>query len=249
MECPYCHTIFEKKRNFCSNCGKKLSGASEEKSQQKRTLHLIITFYIVTILLLAVNLGVQLYQSTGLLFEIGIHLIDIMVVITFVFFDLIPIIRLYRLPKVNWKIVVFSIIFPLFSAITVHYGLEFVSDALNIPHSNYIFEYHFYNNPVFWAVLFVAILPPIFEELAFRGFLHNQLIKVTSPSIAIIGTAFLFALVHFSILSIIWIFPFGLILGYIRHKYRTLWYGMIIHFMHNFVVLAIDYYYFYAPTT
>lgn len=247
MECSYCHTIFEKKRNFCSNCGKKLAGGSFVKSREKKTLHLIIAFYVVTILLLAVNLGVQLYSSTGLIFEIMIHLMDIMLVITFAFFDLIPLLKLYRLPVFNWKIIAFCVIFPIFSAITVHYGLTFISDLLNLPESNYIFEYHFYNNAIFWAILFVAILPPIFEELAFRGFLHNQLIKVSSPRIAIVGTAFLFALVHFSILSIVWIFPFGLILGYIRHKYKTLWYGMIIHFMHNFIVLAIDYYYFYSP--
>ena len=84
----------------------------------------------------------------------------------------------------------------------------------------------------------------VFEELAFRGYLYNQLRKVTSDKNTIIATAFLFALIHFSFLSLIWIFPFGLLLGYFRKKYNTLWLGMIIHFIHNFIVLMLDYYFY-----
>ena len=94
------------------------------------------------------------------------------------------------------------------------------------------------------AFLFIAITPPVFEELAYRGFLFNQLEKVTSPQTTIILTAFIFALVHFSIISLLWIFPFGLLLGYLRYKYNTLWLGIVIHFIHNLIVLSLDYYYF-----
>tara|TARA_Y100000780_G_C13561857_1_gene369410 strand:- start:355 stop:666 length:312 start_codon:yes stop_codon:yes gene_type:complete len=97
---------------------------------------------------------------------------------------------------------------------------------------------------MFWAILFIAITPPIFEELAFRGFLFNQLQKVVSERVTIIATAFIFALVHFSFISLLWIFPFGIVLGYLRSKYNTLWYGIIIHFIHNFLVLMMDYYFY-----
>jgi membrane protease YdiL (CAAX protease family) len=96
------------------------------------------------------------------------------------------------------------------------------------------------DHALLWAIFFIVILPPIFEELAFRGFLFNQLQKVTSQNVTIVATAFIFALVHFSFISFIWIFPFGLVLGYLRSRYNTLWLGIIIHFIHNLSIVLID---------
>jgi membrane protease YdiL (CAAX protease family) len=105
-------------------------------------------------------------------------------------------------------------------------------------------QYLYLEHPLAWGIFFIAILPPIFEELAFRGYLFNLLKRVTNARNTIIATSFLFALVHFSFISIIWIFPFGLLLGYLRNKYNTLWLGMIIHFIHNLIVFLLDYFVF-----
>ena len=106
------------------------------------------------------------------------------------------------------------------------------------------YDYEAYTNTFFWVLIFYTVIPPIFEELAFRGFLFNQLRTIVSPSVTILATAFIFALIHFSWISIVWIFPFGIVLGYLRHRYNTLWLGMIIHFIHNLLVVLLDYYYY-----
>jgi len=143
----------------------------------------------------------------------------------------------------HWLVWVFSIVFPIFTSFGVYFFIEFINGFIFEEESlNYFVTYAYLDNPLFWAILFIAILPPIFEELAFRGFLFNKLKEVSSNQVTIIGTAFIFALVHFSFLSFIWIFPFGIVLGYLRSRYNTLWIGMIIHFIHNFIVLMIDYY-------
>lgn len=97
------------------------------------------------------------------------------------------------------------------------------------------------SSPLLIALISYAVFPAIFEELAFRGFLFNNLHFLSGKKAAIIGSAFLFTLVHFSILSFFWLFPFGLLLAYFRSRYNTLLYGMIGHFTHNSMIILIEY--------
>ncbi len=73
--------------------------------------------------------------------------------------------------------------------------------------------------PLAFAIVSIAVFPAITEELAFRGILFGQLRKLTSAASTIIVTGVLFALVHFSILSFVWLIPAGLFLGYVRSRY------------------------------
>jgi len=165
-----------------------------------------------------------------------------LIIVSFSFIDYNNILKLYRVPKIHWKIWVAAFIFPLISSAVVYYFVEFSNSFFLIEESsNYYIDYIHLEYPLLGAIFFIVILPPIFEELAFRGFLFNQLQKVANTKVTIIATAFLFALIHLSIISFIWIFPFGLLLGYLRSKFNTLWLGMIIHFIHNLVVVLIDY--------
>ena len=149
--------------------------------------------------------------------------------------------KLYLLSKVDLKGVLMTLLVPIASAFLVYYGIEWLNGVLDWYDENIYEEYIYYENTLFWAILFTTIIPPIFEELAFRGFLFNEMRKVSSVQVTIIGTSFLFALVHFSLISFIWIFPFGLFLGYLRQRYNTLWLCMVAHFIHNFLVLMLDY--------
>ena len=99
-------------------------------------------------------------------------------------------------------------------------------------------------NAIMWSYIFIAFVPALFEELGFRGYLFNQMLKIASPTITIIVTGFLFALMHMSFISMIWLVPFGIFLGYLRLKYNVIWLGMIVHFIHNAIVLGFDIYYF-----
>lgn len=95
-------------------------------------------------------------------------------------------------------------------------------------------------HPRLVAIVFLALFPAIFEELALRGVVYHNLEKLSNPSLAILGSAFLFALLHFSLLSLFWLFPFGLFLGWLRHRYQNMLYGMIGHFTHNALVVISE---------
>ncbi len=96
--------------------------------------------------------------------------------------------------------------------------------------------------PLIMAIIIMAFAPAFFEELAFRGFIFNHIEALGGKNAAIYGSAFIFGLVHFSLLSLIWIIPFGIILAYFRSKYNTILIGMVGHFIHNTLVTLIDYY-------
>lgn len=212
-----------------------------KKSSQ--TLDYIIAFYVSIIVYLGVSFYVFDSYPNNLWVEIIMESMFALLVLIFSFFDYKEIVKLYSVPKLDHWIVLF-ILFSFINAFLVHYFVDFVNQliATDTFTINYYEEYTYIENPFLWSFIFMAVLPPIFEELAFRGALFNALSKSTSIKATIITTSFLFALVHLSVLSIIWIFPFGILLGYLRWKYNSLWIPMIIHFIHNFTILLIDYY-------
>ena len=175
--------------------------------------------------------------------ELGVETFFILLVIGFAATEFKAIAPLYKAPKMPKEIIVLAILFPVFTAFSVSYGMNWIGENVlpDFEVTNYVSEYFYVDNVLFWSIFLVAILPPIFEELAFRGYLYEVVSKVASEKMTIVATAALFALAHFSFLSVIWIFPFGLFLGYLRKRYNTLWLPMLVHFIHNFIVVMIDY--------
>lgn len=94
--------------------------------------------------------------------------------------------------------------------------------------------------PLILSIISIGLFPAVFEELAFRGILFNELIKITSIKSAIIISAILFTIVHLSLISALWIFPIGLLFGYFRAKHKTLWYGIAGHFVYNSSIVLFE---------
>ena len=239
--CVKCGAALAPTDVFCGSCGMKRR--QDVSVKEKQSIRQVIIFYI-TFLVFAIVSYVIYLESESLLTEIVLESVFILLTIMFSLMDFSRILKLYSIKYINWKNLGFSIIFPVFTAAIVYYGISGLNVLLMEEDYNMMYDYMDYENSFLWAFIFIAIVAPIFEELAFRGYLFNQLMNFASPRVTIIATALIFALVHFSFISVLWIFPFGLVLGYLRYKYRTLWLGMLVHFIHNLLVLLLDYYYF-----
>ena len=97
--------------------------------------------------------------------------------------------------------------------------------------------------------LMVVIGAPIVEELLFRGFLFSQL-KTTKLGIngSIILTSLIWTSIHlqYDLFLLIPIFLLGLLLGYLMHKYNSLYLVIIVHAVHNLqATLFIEFFYDY----
>lgn len=86
------------------------------------------------------------------------------------------------------------------------------------------------------GILTLGTLNPIAEEFLFRGILLENLLKqYKQPWIAIGVSALLFSLIHFNLAQIPWSFIYGIVLGWIYYKTKTLWPCIIIHTTNNLI--------------
>lgn len=86
-------------------------------------------------------------------------------------------------------------------------------------------------------VFFIAVMPAILEEIAFRGLLLHWLQVAISPMRALLLSSALFAALHFNI-NFFYLFGVGWVLGYAKLKTGSLYPSMVIHFLHNFIVVV-----------
>ncbi|MFI5141779.1 MAG: CPBP family intramembrane glutamic endopeptidase [Bacteroidia bacterium] len=126
-------------------------------------------------------------------------------------------------------------------ALAVHYLASFINQNVFSAHNSIYYNAYLDSpSPLFFSILSIGVFPALFEEIAFRGILFNETLKVTSLKSTILITSILFTLLHFSLISSIWLFPGGLIFGYLRAKHKTLLYGVLGHFTYNSSVVLLQ---------
>lgn len=85
------------------------------------------------------------------------------------------------------------------------------------------------------TIVTVVLLAPIGEELLFRGITMTWLNKVTSKFWLVnLIQALLFGIFHVNIVQGFYAFVMGLIFGYIREKYQSMYAAVLIHALVNF---------------
>ena len=108
--------------------------------------------------------------------------------------------------------------------------------------ASYYGRYSVYTMPALVMVYSIAVSPAIFEELAFRGVIYNYLNSFLDERLVVIVTGFTFAIMHLNFISLFWLVPFGILVGSMRRRFGTIWYGVIFHFVFNFVAVLFDLY-------
>lgn len=95
------------------------------------------------------------------------------------------------------------------------------------------------------ALLVIAVIPAIGEELLFRGVLQKLFQAWSGKHAGIVITAILFSAIHLEFSGLLPRIFLGLFLGYLFYWTNNLWFPIIVHFLNNaFIVVAWQ---FYAP--
>jgi membrane protease YdiL (CAAX protease family) len=128
------------------------------------------------------------------------------------------------------------------SSVAVQFSMKWLNQTLFETDTYYYYAFSDYKYPMLFMLTVVAVAPAIFEELAYRGFVQGALLKLVEKRQAIFLSSFVFALIHLSVLSFVWLLPFALLLGYVRIKENTIWYGVFIHFAFNAVNCVFEYF-------
>ena len=94
------------------------------------------------------------------------------------------------------------------------------------------------------ALLVIAVLPGLGEELLFRGLIQNLFHKtLKSPHVAIWLTAFLFAAIHTQFYGMVPRMFLGALFGYIYYYSGSLSLAMFAHFLNNALGISLAYAY------
>ncbi len=100
-----------------------------------------------------------------------------------------------------------------------------------------------YGLPLWLILLTLAVVPAVFEELCFRGFLFASLRTLLAADRSVIASAMLFGVFHEVI------FPgrlltstfLGLVLGWVRMRTGSIIPGIVLHMVHNGLLLMLSY--------
>jgi sodium transport system permease protein len=112
--------------------------------------------------------------------------------------------------------------------------------------SGLLSEYRTVPAPLVICVL--GVLPAVFEELFFRGYLFNALLNATRPGMAIIASALLFGVFHLitgggiAIERLPISAALGVVLGWLCWKSGSVLPGMILHAIHNSLLVSLGLY-------
>jgi uncharacterized protein len=244
-KCESCGAANLQQNRFCKSCGKPLKSTYQIKKAKgegatETTLYSIIAFFVALVLIIGLNGYSNMFNPT---FENSIVVDCIMAVLVLGFSigNRMELAKLFNPKYVNAsRALILSLIMVGF-AVVVHLLANAINRQLFDTDMVETSVYHQTQWPLLFCILFIGVYPAIFEELAFRGFLFNQLLRFTNPRSVIIITGILFAFMHFAFIGLLWYIPIGLFWGYLRFRYRTIWYGMLCHFVYNTTIVVMEF--------
>jgi uncharacterized protein len=240
MKCYNCGKDNVPNITYCSECGTQLRGEKIDYNDENKkyfiqtlVLFLCVLIVIVTAIVSHFSFLIHEYIFSGLL---------ILITLVFAFLDFRNFVKIFRF-SFHFNPVIKIILGAPLLAILVIYLARFLNVAIGKEDASYYEEFRkFSNNPYFYGILFVSIIPGFIEKLLFRGILFNHLLKLTSPKSTIVISCILFSFLHFSFFSILWLATIGLFLGYLRFRYRTIWYSIFFHALYNGSVFFLEMY-------
>jgi sodium transport system permease protein len=177
----------------------------------------------------------------GLILQYGGILVPIMISIWYLKANLKESLFLNKF-KVNWLI---GTIFVMVGVHVINYFLiklqffvfphllesaKILNEAINIR-----------SNSLLISLVLYALTPAICEELLFRGILLSSFKKKFPMKTAVVLVAVLFALFHFSVFRIVPTIIIGIVLTFIVYKTKSIYLGMIGHFLNNGIAVIKEY--------
>ena len=226
---------------FCSHCGTRnaLSVKIERRKGKLADINIksILSYSFVLIVTLIIAAFTEESFEFLVFWTVGFAIIDL----GFAAYQP-SVYKLFNLGSIKILPLLSIVIICIATGVIVSFSMDKLNLLLYGQTETLLDVFYLQDQPLLYSIIIIAVFPAIFEEIAFRGFIFNNFKFLGGLKAAFWGSSFLFALVHFSMIGLIWIIPFALLLSFYRNKYNTLIYGVIGHFIHNSVAVLIEYY-------
>jgi len=238
MQCSRCNYVNPKQATFCGNCGNKIGTKSDSFDYNKHVKKVSFFFFILLGYVATIKFAIS---RTSYVQQLWIDGLFAILILLFYLVDMKTLNNILKLKALKKPVLIKILIFAPLAAVLVSYLADFLSQS--IFDSRQIVYYKAFLDspaPIVLSIISVGLVPALFEEIAFRGIVFNELAKITGIKSSVVISSILFTILHFSLISALWIFPIGLIFGYLRAKHRTLWYGIIGHFIYNSSIVILE---------
>lgn len=122
-------------------------------------------------------------------------------------------------------------------------SIKKMADAMEESYKREVLKIATINNigDYLFALLVIALLPALFEEILFRGAVQQTAVGLLrNPFVGILITSILFSAIHFSVMGFLSRAALGMVLGYVFYYSKNLWLSILLHFINNaFVITAL----------
>lgn len=243
--CSRCLKPIGKDAKYCPHCGTYQNFAYEQKileqaGERWEIIKSTIVFYLVYLAtILPLFWLKKQHAASG---EIVIGFVDALLILVYWQISRTPVLPLFGFNRktVNYLLLGIGFLAPLLVVnFAYHKSLIELFGVQEIK----LIEPFITAGYGFGTIVFAAcLMPAIWEEIAFRGLIQTGLNKKFRKWETIFITSALFAVIHITVFSWPYLFLLGVMLGFLRMKTQSLWPVMAVHFLHNFVVIYIEYY-------
>ncbi|WP_290799404.1 type II CAAX prenyl endopeptidase Rce1 family protein [Flavihumibacter sp. UBA7668] len=240
-QCSACGVSLNPDDVICPQCGEPSMPSEEWEGAYERYRLMVVIFFSIN---LFVCLLFNFWPPAGETIT-GLVLVDGFLLSCGLFFayqlwnEIKP---LLRWNNFAWWRLILLILLAICAAILVNYGVKWINEKIFERELYYYSSFRHLPFPIATMFLMIAFIPAFSEELAYRGIIQAGLLKIMHGRQAVVITALLFAIIHMSLISFIWLLPFALFLGWLRQRMNTLWYGVVIHFCFNATTCLIELY-------
>jgi membrane protease YdiL (CAAX protease family) len=236
--CVQCTGLLNIDSKFCNSCGARQSAPEVKVADQWKLLKQASIFYALYLLLCCLSKFTDAFQEIS--WYLVLEIAGIFLTVGFFTINWTENKALLKWPGFSLQKLSAYCGIAMAGAFLVHYSVDWLNLTI------YSEEEHLFNASsgnyyaMFLLVFFTAVTPALFEELGFRGYLLQSLLKVSDTHQAVFVSAFLFAIIHLSLISLFWLIPFALFIGYVRVRENTLWYGIFFHFCFNLTACLFE---------
>lgn len=127
-------------------------------------------------------------------------------------------------------VLLLTISFRLITLVSFNPIMNYLSSKSNVKH---LVEEVFTETNPYFLMLYLTLIAPIIEEILFRGIILNGLLKKYSPAKAILFSSLLFSIFHGNLPQMFNALAFGILLGFIYIKTKSLYAVTFSHIIAN----------------
>jgi membrane protease YdiL (CAAX protease family) len=236
--CIKCGALILPQTRFCNNCGSAQAAQIASSANKWLLLQQAAIFYAIYIIVCSLGNFVDIFKSLG--WSLVIEVIIAGTAVIFFAYNWAENKQVLRWPNFSIQKLSAYCGLAMLGSFLVHYSVGWLNITIFSKEEHYYSFFAGSYGAIFLVIFLTAVLHALFEELGFRGYLLQVLLKVADNEQAIYVSSFLFAIIHLSFVSLFWLIPFALFVGRMRIRENTIWYGIFFHFCFNLTACLFE---------